>query len=41
MSAIKNKTEDKNKISKLKRNSEFAKTNRIRLDLFTFEKNEK
>ena len=40
MLAIKNTFEDKNKISKLKRNSEFSKTNRIRLDLFTFEKNE-
>ena len=40
MLGIKNKTEEKNKISKLKRNSEFSKANRIRLDLFSFEKNE-
>ena len=40
MKAIKISSEDKNKISKLKRNSEFSKTNRIRLDLFLFEKNE-
>lgn len=40
MQAIKISSEDKNKISKIKRNSEFSKTNRIRLDLFSFEKNE-
>ena len=40
MQAIKNTIEEKNKISKLKRNSEFSKTNRIRLELFSFEKNE-
>ena len=40
MQAIKIPSEDKNKISKLKRNSEFSKMNRIRLDLFSFEKKE-
>ena len=40
MQAIKISSEDKNKISKIKRNSEFSQTNRIRLDLFSFEKNE-
>jgi len=40
MQAIKIPSEDKNKISKLKRNSEFSKMNRIRLVLFSFEKKE-
>lgn len=40
MQVLKNATEDKTKNLKLKRNSEFSKTNRIRLELFSFEKNE-
>ena len=40
MQALKNSIEDNNKLLKLKRNSEFAKTNRIRLELFSFEKSE-
>ena len=40
MQALKNLIKDTNKSLKLKRNSEFAKTNRIRLELFSFEKSE-